>query len=215
MSKENKITINNLIYALLFLVVGVLLLNQTEDLLTLISKVIGSVLIIIGIVKTIIYIYMKGKLGDYNISNLAMGMALICFGIILIMFSGALSFAIRIILGLWVLVAGINKIIFAITIKSMDSKGFLVYLITALLIIILGLVLISGIFDQIIGILIIIYSVIEIVNYIYFKVKDKDYVEVKENINPSKKDEKVKRLKKGKVVDAIIEEDNKEKNDKK
>lgn len=209
MNKENKITINNLIYALLFLVVGVLLINQTEDLLTIVSKVIGSILIIIGIVKAIIYIYMKGKLGNYNINDLAMGMSLICFGFILILFSGALSFTIRILLGLWVLFAGINKIIFAITIRSVNNKSFLVYLITSFLMTILGLILISGLFDQLIGVLIIIYSVIEVFNYIYFKVNDNKETIVKESGKSSKKNNKVSRLKKGKVVDAVIEEDDK------
>lgn len=211
MNKENKITINNLIYALLFLVVGVLLLNQTEDILTMISKIIGYGLIIIGVVKTIIYIYMKGKLGYYSISNLAIGISLICFGIILIMFSGALSFTIRILLGIWVLFAGINKIIFAIITKSVNNKSFIVYLVIALLMTVLGLILISGVFDQIIGILIIIYSIIEIINYIYFKVNDKDCVSVNTS-KSSKKNNKAKRLKKGKVVDAIIEEEDNKKN---
>ena len=207
MNKESKITINNLIYALLFLVVGIMLLNKTEDIITIVSKIIGSILVVIGIIKSIIYIYMKGKLGDYSTSKLAVAISFICFGILFILFSGTLSFTIRIILGLWVLFAGINRIIFAISIKSIDNKGFLVYLITALLMSILGILLVSGVFDQLIGVLIIIYAIMEIVDYIYYKVKNKNYEEVKESIKPSKKDKKVKRLKKGKVVDAIIEED--------
>ena len=178
MNKENKITINNLIYALLFLVFGIILLTSTEDLITTVSKVIGSVLIIIGIIKSIIYIYMKGKVGDYNISKLALGLAFICFGSLLIFFSGTLSFAIRTIVGIWILFSGINRIIFAISIKPIDNKGFLVYLLTALLMFVLGVLLISGIFDQILGLLIIIYSIMEIVDYIYFKVKSKNYIEI-------------------------------------
>jgi len=207
MNKESKITINNLIYALLFLVFGIILLTSTEDLITIVSKIAGAVLIIIGIIKSVIYIYMKGKLGDYSTSKLAIGILFICFGVLLVLFSGTLSFAIRTIIGIWVLFAGINRIIFAISIKSVDKKGFLVYLITAFLMLILGVLLISGILDQLIGLLIIIYSVIEIIDYIYFKVKNKNYEEVKEHINTVKKEGKVKRLKKGKVVDAIIEED--------
>ena len=210
MNKENKITINNLIYALLFLVFGIILLTSTEDLITIVSKVIGAVLIIIGIIKSIIYIYMKGKVGDYNVSKLALGILFICFGVLLILFSGTLSFAIRTVIGMWVLFAGINRIIFAISIKSLDNKGFLVYLITAILMIILGILLISGIFDQLIGLLIIIYATMEIVDYIYFKVKNKGYEEATDDtIKPTKKDKKIKRLRKGKVVDAIIEEENK------
>lgn len=207
MNKENKITTNNLIYALLFLVFGIILLTSTEDLITIASKVIGGVLIIIGIIKSIIYIYMKGKLGNYSTSNLALALLFICFGLLLIFLSGTLSFTIRIIIGIWILFAGINRIIFAISMRVIDKKGFFVYLITALLMTILGIILTAGIFDQLIGLIIIIYSVIEIIDYIYFKVKNKDLEEVKISEKKEKKNNKVKRLKKGKVIDAVIEEE--------
>ena len=90
MNKESKITINNLIYALLFLVFGIILLTSTEDLITIVSRVMGSVLCIIGLVNSISYIYMKGKLGNYNIGKLIIGLAFISFGILLISFSSAL-----------------------------------------------------------------------------------------------------------------------------
>ena len=119
MNKENKITVNNLVYALLFLVLGIILLTSTEDLITIVSKIIGYGLIIVGIVKSINYVYLKGKLGDYSISNLSIGLIIICFGILLVLFSSALSFAIRTIVGLWIVFAGINRIIFAISMKSL------------------------------------------------------------------------------------------------
>jgi len=108
MNKENKITINTLISALLFLVFGIILLTNTEDLITTISKVMGGVLVLIGIIKAIIYIYMKGKLGDYNITKLIISLLFISSGILLIFLSGALSFAIRTIVGMWILFSGIE-----------------------------------------------------------------------------------------------------------
>lgn len=205
MNKESRITVNNLIYALLFLVFGIILLTSTEDLITIVSKVIGGVLIVIGIIKAIIYIYMKGKLGEYSLSKLVVALLFICFGMLLIFLSGTLSFAIRTVIGIWVLFSGINRVIFAISMCTIDKKSFLVYLITSLLMIALGIVIITGVFDQLIGLLIIIYSVIEIVNYIYFKVKNKDFEEIIDK--PAKKEKKLKILKKGKVVDAIVEDE--------
>lgn len=207
MNKENKITMNNLLYALLFLVFGMLLLTNTEDLITIASKLVGVVLILIGIVKLIIYIYMKGKMGDYNTSKLVVAILFVCCGSLFVMFSTTLSFVIRTILGLWVLLSGINRIIFAISIKPADNKSFFVYLITSILMMTLGIILISGVFDKMIGLLIIIYSVMEIVNYIYFMVKNKDYNIPKKS---NKQLKKVKNSKKGKIVDAIIEEDKKD-----
>ena len=49
MVKENKITNTNLISALLFLLLGIILLTRW-DLITIASKVIGVVLIIFGII---------------------------------------------------------------------------------------------------------------------------------------------------------------------
>lgn len=207
MKKENKITVNNLIYALLFLVFGVILLTSTADLISMASKVIGIVLIIIGIVKSIVYIYMKGKLGNYKLSELIIGLLIICCGSLLLTYSGALSFAIRTIIGLWVLFAGVNRIVLAISVKAFDNTGFKVYLITSILMIIIGMCLISGFFDKLIGLFIIGYSITEIVNYIYFKTKNKNFEpRVKEK---KEKSTKLKRLKEPKIIDAIIEEDEK------
>jgi len=206
MKKENKITINNLIYSLLFLVFGVILLTSTEDLISMASKVIGIILIIIGITKSIVYIYMKGKLGDYKLSELIVGLFIICCGSLLLLYSGALSFAIRTIVGLWVLFAGINRIVLAISVKSIDKTGFKVYLITSVLMIIIGMCLISGLFDKLIGLFIICYSITEIINYIYFKTKNKNYGN--KSKEKKKQTSKLKRLKEPKIVDAIIEENN-------
>ena len=205
MNKENKITFNNLIYAILFLVFGIILLTSTEDLITIISKVIGGVLIIIGIIKAVIYIYMKGKLGEYNLIKLIVALLIICFGMLFVFLSGTLSFAIRTVIGIWILFTGINRIIFAISLSQIDKKSFFTYLIMSFLMIILGIIIVTGIFDQLIGLLIIIYSVIEIVNYIYFKVKNKYYDEV--ILKPVKKHKKVKKIKKEKIIEAIIEEE--------
>ena len=50
MIKENKITLKNLVCALLFLVLGIILLTSREDIVGMVSKVIGIILIIFGII---------------------------------------------------------------------------------------------------------------------------------------------------------------------
>lgn len=206
MKNENKITINNLIYALLFFVFGIILLTSTEDLISIASKVIGTGLIIVGIIKSVVYIYMKGKLGDYKLSELILGLIIIFFGSLLLIYSSALSFAIRTIVGMWVLFAGINRIVLAISVKVIDRTGFKIYLGTSLLMLIVGICLLSGLFDKIIGLFIIIYSITEIVNYIYFKTKNKNYNTEKKEDNKSIM-KKYKSIKEPKVLDAIIEEE--------
>ena len=207
MNKENKITINNLVYALLFFVFGMILLTSTDDLISIASKVIGAVLMLVGTIKTIIYIYMKGKLGSYKLMELIIGLLIIGCGVVMFTYASALSFAIRTIIGLWVLFAGVNRIVLSLSIKSIDKTGFKVYFITSLVMILIGICLLSGLVDKVIGLFIIGYSITEIVNYIYFKTKNKDYMK-KSNTKKEKTKKKYKRLKEPKVVDAIIEEEN-------
>ena len=202
MKSDNKITLNNLIYSLLFFVFGIILLTSTEDLISIASKVIGSILVIIGIIKIIVYVYMKGKLGNYKLSKLILGIIIISFGSLLILYSSVLSFAIRIIVGFWVLFSGVNRMILAISTKSIDKIGFKVYLGTSILMILISICLISGLFEKVIGLFIVGYSITEIVNYIYFKTKNKNYdSKKKKDVN-----NKLKKLKDKKVVDAVIEE---------
>lgn len=200
---ENKITINNLIYALLFLVFGIFLLSGTETIIGIASKVVGSVFVIIGLVKAIIYIYMKGKQGDYPISDLLIGLLAIFCGVILIIYSDALSFAIRVIIGLWILFSSINRIILAIAIKKELQDGFWVYLATGLVMFISGVLLITGLFSQILGVFVIIYAISEIVDYIYFKVTYKE----KNVSSEPKATKKTKRIATKKTVEANYEEE--------
>ena len=192
------------IYSLLFFVFGIILLTSTEDLISIASKVIGAILIIVGIIKSIVYIYMKGKLGDYKLSELILGILIISCGTLLIFYSNALSFAIRTIAGIWILFAGINKIILAISIKKIDKTGFRVYIITSIIMLILGVGLITGLFDKLIGLFIIGYSITEIVNYIYFISKNKNNMYKEQQVKKTKS--KLKKIKNNKVVDATFEE---------
>ena len=201
---ENKLTINNLIYSLFFLIFGIFFLSGTETIIGMASKVVGSIFVITGIVKIVIYIYMKGKLGDYSINDLLIGLAAIFCGVILIMYSAAFSFAIRIIIGLWILFSSINRVILAISIKRELQDGFWVYLATGLVMFISGILLITGLFSQILGVFVIIYAISEIVDYIYFKVT---YKETNISGKTQKKKKKVDRITTKKTVEADYEEE--------
>ena len=201
--KENKITMNNLLYALLFLIFGIVLLTGIETITEIASILVGSVFIIIGIVKTIIYIYMKGKLGDYSISELLIGLFAIFCGVIIIIYSEVLGYALRIIVGLWILYSSINRIILAISIKRELQDGFWVYLSTALIMFLSGVMIITGLFSQVLGVFIIIYALSEIVDYIYYKVTYKE-----KNVDKEPKfTKKTKRISTKKTVEADYEEE--------
>ena len=201
-NRDNKISINNILYAFLFLVVGMMLINRDETIVTLISKVIGCVFITIGGIKTIVYIYMKGKLGNYKLNSLLIGLIFIAIGISFIVLSGVLDWTIRVIVGLWCIFSGINQMIFAFTYKKYYKEGFAVYLLTSVAMLLVGVLILSVSLSWLIGVLIVAYAVFEIFNYIYYKTKGKDIP------SNEKVESKLPALKNDKVVEAVIEEDN-------
>lgn len=192
-----EISSKNLVWSLLFLMFGIILLTNDSDLLSIASNVLGIILIVIGFIKGIIYVYMKGKLGDYSNLELTISLLLIGFGTVLVVFSSALSLTIRLIFGLWCMFAAVNRIVFAINIKKIDKIGFFTYILTALIMMIIGVLIISNLFGNVLGLLIIIYSIVELIDYIYYSVNKN-----KKNYPKSTKGVK----KDGKVVEAIIEE---------
>ncbi len=203
-NRDNKITISNLIYALLFLAVGMMLFTAKTSVLELASTIIGCIFITIGAINVIVYIYMKGKVGNYKINNLLVGLIFVFIGIAFIIFSGTLDWAIRVIVGLWSIFAGVNRMIFAFTYRKYYSEGFKIYFFTSLFMIALGILILSGVFSKILGILIIVYALSEIFNYIYYKIKGKELP------SDEKVESKLPALKNEKVVDAVIEENNNE-----
>ena len=171
------------------------MVTSTADLVSIASKVIGVILIIFGIIKVILYTYRKGKYSNYSLSELIIGIIVIGLGVLLLLYSSTLSFVIRIVVGLWILFAGVNRIIFSIYIRQVDKIGFRMFLM-----VLVGILLISGLLDQLIGLFIIIYSVIEIVDYIYYKINSKKY-ESKTSSN------KMVKIKDERIVDAIVDEE--------
>ena len=71
--------------------------------------------------------------------------------------------------------------------------------------ILISIFLISGLFEKVIGLFIVGYSITEIINYIYFKTKNKNF-NFKTKNNKKSVNENLKKIKDKKVVDAIIEE---------
>lgn len=195
---NNEVKANNLFLALLFLVLGILIVNY--GIVSIISKVMGAILMLIGLIKSVKYIYLKGKLGKYDLRELIIGIIVICLGLIFIMFSSTFDFAVNVTIGIFALFSGINKLIIAISLKNEDKVGFRTFLSSALIMILIGITLTTGLFNDFLGWLVIVYSVCEIVDYIYSRCSER------KNSKSSKSITKQKKLKNSKVVDAVIEE---------
>lgn len=206
---KRDLNLSNVLISIIMCVVGVILVINSQAIINMMSWIIGIVIILISIIK-IISLFNE-KVLDTTV--LAINILLMFFGVLLISFPSIVDVAIKVVFGSFILFAGIKRLILAIALSRVDKNSYKTFLITSIIMIVLGaLVLIN--FYNLLGIFLIIYSVIEIGNYIYFLIKKKNFdgifnkEEYDEEIKPKqkKKSKITKEMKNKKAIDAQIEE---------
>lgn len=158
-----------IIAGIFFAIIGLILICFPETSLRFIETVVGILFIFIGITKISDYkkLSKKNILFNYDIYY---GMIAVILGAIAILFENQLSQAFRTLIGIWIIYSGIIKLIFATTISTIDNNIGKSTLIFSIIIIICGIFVIA--YDNSImitlGIIIIIYSIMEIITgFIY------------------------------------------------
>ena len=189
-----------LVSSILFLILGAVMYTHPEAIVIITSYIFGGILVAIGLFKCIKN-YMDVKKDNLASSNeMIMGITLLLFGIICIFLAGVIEALVRLIIGGWILFTGINRLINCFNYNKRTSQ-FWISLFISILLIGGGLytILEANLAFQAMGIVLMIYAVLEIINYIFNR---------KEIVN-------VKTIKKDKVIDAQIVEKKQIKNTKK
>lgn len=168
--KKDKTSI---ITSIAFLILGILLYTNANEMVKFITYIIGIIFAVFGSIK--LYTYYKNKDTVSNI-NLTLGILSIIIGIIIMFCNDIIEQAIRIVMGGFIIASGINKLIVSINSKTYN-KAWIGLLIISLLLIIGGLytILKSNLVLQAIGIVLIIYSSIDIISYLMYP-KNKDII---------------------------------------
>ena len=154
------------------IVFGIILFTNPSGILNFISYIVGGILIIIGIFNILSYRKILKKLNIDQKYKLILGVILIIFGLFVILFSSLIEMTIRLICGGWILYSGIIRLIE--TLNNKENKiSFISRLIVSILLIICGLyvALYTNLIFSTIGLFIIIYAILDIVGYIFYKKK--------------------------------------------
>lgn len=206
---KKELNLANVLISFIMLAVGVILVINSESLINMMSWIIGVVIILISIIK-IIYLF-NDKILDTTM--LAFNILLMIFGVVLISFPDIVDVAIKVVFGSWILFAGVKRLIFAIALSSVDKNSYKAFLISSLLIIALGVLVLIN-FYNLVGIFLIIYSITEIVDYVYYLINRSKYGNIFDKEEYDKKDKRLKNkktvskeLKDKKAIDIDVEEE--------
>ena len=197
--KSNS-NILSLIYSILFFILGAIIFTKPEIIILFISYVIGGILVLIGIFKCIKnYLDIK-KDNTISSKEMIMGIILVVIGLVFILLANVIEAVVRLIIGGFILFAGINRLINSLNLSSKNQRK-IIHSILSFIIIGVGLytILESNLAFKTIGLVLIVYSVLEIIEYIFNK-KDiyiEEHIIVETDTN--------------KVIDAVLIEDKKSK----
>ena len=156
----------DIIISLLFIILGIFLIIETELITSLISIVIGGLCLVIGIIRVISYIKEKSE----NASLLSTSILLIISGIVIMFFTHIILDFFRIGLSIWIIYSGVMNIIRLVSWKEYKSKLWITTLILALILLGIGIYMLlsPNAIMQTIGIVVIVYGIIDIIANIIF-----------------------------------------------
>ncbi len=162
----NKIFTTSILTSVVFAFLGIFLLAKPDTTIRIISYTLGILIILLGAVSFGKYFSDKKRSLDFN---LIYGVLSMIMGLVIILNPNALATIIPFVLGFWMVINGIIKIQYSLDLKKYDNNAWTPTLVIALLILIWGLILVFNPFGgaiaitQLIGIFIIVYSILDIV----------------------------------------------------
>ena len=167
----------SLVASILLLILGVILISNPGGVVKFITYILGGIIIIIGIAKIISYLKIKKNMNIQNTNDFIIGIISIIIGIVIIFCSSAIEFVIRLSMGGWILYSGITKLI--ISLKEINVNNWYLVLVSSIIMIACGLYIIikSNLVLSGIGIVLVLYAIIDIVQFIMIpKSKNPDII---------------------------------------
>lgn len=160
---------SNILISIIFAVLGIILIAQPDAAVKVITTTLGVVFIIVGIIKIVEYFSSKEHNEIINY-DLIYGIIALVIGLITMIYSNAVEFMFRLMLGIWIIYSGAIRLSFAMKLKKINSSAWVSSLIIAIIIIIGGIVVA---FTQnaviiAVGIVTLVYAILDLIESIIF-----------------------------------------------
>lgn len=172
-----KIGWTSIVTSLGFAILGIIIAYNPNTTFQIISYVLGGILIAYGVIKIIEYFKMKDVNSLYS-SELSFGIIAALFGIVVIVCSDMIETMIRILIGIWIVYSGVMRLGLAIRLQKFDSDNriWVPVLFIALAMLLCGIYIIAspGAVMMTIGIIMVVYAVMDIIEEIIFMKNVKD-----------------------------------------
>ena len=180
---------SSIVTSTILIILGILLVFQSETTIMMISYVIGGVLVAIGALALIRYV----KNGDSpilrNELDIVYGIVTIIFGIIIIKNYQAIASIIPAVIGIAIIINSASKLNYAFQLKTDENNMWKTTMIISIISTIFGVILLFNPFEaalgimKVIGIFIVVYAILDLISTMAIKSSvSKIYKAVEETI---------------------------------
>lgn len=159
----------SIVESLIFAVLGIILVWRPNEIMSMIAYIIGAIFIVVGIIKIVNYVQAKGKNDLFNY-ELIYGIMAVVIGLVVIVYRNTISTIFGIIIGIWIIYSSVVRASSALKLRALKNNIWLYSLVLAIIMFICGLYIIldSGVIVTTVGVIMIIYSVLDIIENIIF-----------------------------------------------
>ncbi len=161
----------SILTSLILAILGLIIAYHPDTTFQFITYIIGTIFIVAGVIKVIEYFRVKESYDLYNY-ELVYGIIAILLGLVVIVCSNLIEAFLRIAIGIWILYSGVMRLGLALKLQKLEASNmaWMTVLIIAIIMILCGLYIITvpGAIIATIGVLMVIYSVMDIVEEVIF-----------------------------------------------
>lgn len=161
---------SSIITSIVLIILGFLLIYQSENTIMTISYIIGGILIAIGVLALIRYVRDGESPAQRNELDIVYGIVTVIFGIIIIKNYQAVASIIPAVLGIAIIISSAGKLNYAFQLKSDENRLWKTTMVISIISTLCGVILLFNPFKaaigimKIIGIFIIAYAVLDIIS---------------------------------------------------
>lgn len=164
----------DIVVSIIFVLFGSLLIAKPSETVGAISIILGIVFIAMGVLKLVEY-YTSDTKEDWL---LTIALITVILGVIILFASDAILSVFRVIVGIWIIATGIMDLQTTLIWKEIKSPYWTVAVVLSLLMMLAGIIILinQNILLTTMGIIIVFYGVLDIVDRIIFMKKINDYM---------------------------------------
>lgn len=165
----------SILTSIVLAIIGVIMIYNPQTTMQFMSTVLGTFFIVMGIIKLINYFVTKGNSSLFT-NDIAWGIISVIIGLVVIVYSNTIESIFRIMIGIWIIYSGFTRLNLSFKLKSVSQKIWTFVLILSILMIIGGLYVTfyPGALIVTLGVIILIYSIMDLVESFIFMKNIKD-----------------------------------------